>query len=208
MSSPDITPEASHRSSRAMVARALINLHERNELENPEQWHWRCIDNLPVWCLLDVTERHQLQLMCGLLVNAPSIARWLDGRSIRTLYELLGEGVVEQVLEQALALSASEQSHSSPVKAELSESPSPESVAAFLLESGGSVLHCSLDSSLPIARLTGTLEGSDLVFPGHVARTVLDRAHELLPGVVSRLHMSPDDFQKTPEDSTTKVDGQ
>ncbi len=174
---PNLTPEASHRQSRAMVAKALISLHEAGELDEPEQWTWPRVDVMPLWCLLELEERRQFQRLCGFLIHAPAVARWLDGRCIRAVHNIVGINIAEQIIDEALSLEAEQGTNAD--SAEFISAPEADAVEDFLLHAGGSVLRCSLDPTLPVARLGESLEDAGLDVPATVARAILNRAHAL-----------------------------
>jgi len=98
----------SQRQHRATVASVLLSLHESGELDNPEQWTFERLAQLPAWCLMDESARAQCQAVCGAIVLAPAMVRWINGASFRAAAECVGSDVLEAVLNEAKDLTVPE----------------------------------------------------------------------------------------------------
>ncbi len=156
------------RQHRATVARVLLSLHESGELDRPELWTFERLAQLPAWCLLDESSRTRLQAICGVVVLALEMVQWLNGAAFRAVAECVGRKVLEALLDEAHNLEGVSPIHSA--------EPSCEHAADLVYATGAAVLHSSLDSWMPIERLTATLAPTDERFDRSMALAILEKA--------------------------------
>lgn len=167
----------SQRQHRGTVARVLLSLYESGDLDNPELWTFERVAQLPAWCLLDAQARMQLQAVCGAIVLAPSMVRWVNGAAFRAVADVVGQSVLEALLEEAPAVTENESL--------LEPEPKVEQVAELIQATGAAVLHSSLDTWMPVERLTASIAPTDARFDRSLAVAILDKAELLLSNEVS-----------------------
>jgi len=170
---------ALQRAQRAAVARVLLQLHEQDALDKPEQWSWQALTEFPAWCLLGSEERTQLQLVCGAVALGPSLRLWLDRLVIAEGHRLVGTECFECILSEAQGINL----HASEVPAlddALLVVPTPDDVETRFMTTGAAVMRATLGSSLSLNSVVELLGETSCTIPPQAALAYLHYAERLL----------------------------
>jgi len=160
------------RQHRATVARILLSLYEADALDEPEQWTFERLAQLPSWCLLQDEERTRIQVVSGAVVLAPKMDRWINGATFQAASACVGQPIIESLLDEVSGLGDDSGAQE--------PEPHADQVTELIRATGASVLHSSLDSWMPVDRLTATLDSNVERIDRAVALAVLHKANTLI----------------------------
>jgi len=171
----NLTAARRTRLHRTSAAQLLASLESSCSIEELAQINWAVLDQVPHWCFTENSARNRLQLVCGSLLLAPLMSRWIDGGLLKQARTLVGPDYFDAAMQVGSSGAVSETVNAA------------EPVPELLASAGAAVLVYSIDHPVIRSLLSSQFPMSVETLDTHTARSIYQLALDLIDRVQARL---------------------